>query len=204
MNAFRIVNSILGSNTYILYEKNRAEVWLIDCGDVELIMQWCRNQRKSIAGVFLTHTHFDHIYGLNDLLSYVPEVEIYTSPHGVQGLFSSRYNLSLFHGNPFVYRGSNVNTMGDSCKVELYTDIHLTAFYTPGHDWSCLTFLVGDYLFTGDSYIPGQKLVANFPKSDKKLAMESWYRISEMIKEGMEVCPGHGETYENFQPEVHL
>lgn len=194
MKVFQFVNTFFGSNTYILYEDNRPEVWLVDCGDVEPLIQWCRNQRKSIVGVFLTHTHFDHIYGLNDLLFYAPQVEIYTSPNGIQGLFSSRYNLSLFHDKSFVYRGDNVNTMEDGCKAELYPDTHLTAFFTPGHDWSCLTFHVGDYLFTGDSYIPGVKLVANFPKSDKELAKESWYRISEMIREDMEVCPGHGET----------
>lgn len=194
MRILRFVNTFFNSNTYVLYREDKQEVWLVDCGDVEPLIQWCRNRKKSIVGVFLTHTHFDHIYGLNDLLSYVSQVKIYTSPNGVQGLFSSRYNLSLFHDNSFVYRGNNVNTMEDGCKAELYPDTHLTAFFTPGHDWSCLTFHVGDYLFTGDSYIPGVKLVANFPKSDKQLAKESWNRISEMIMEDMEICPGHGET----------
>lgn len=193
MKILRFVNSFFNSNTYILYKESRPEVWLVDCGDVEPLIKWCKNQKKSITGVFLTHTHFDHIYGLNDLLSYAPQVKVYTSTNGVQGLFSSRYNLSLFHDNSFVYRGSNINTMEDGCKADLYSDTYLTSFFTPGHDWSCLTFYAGDYLFTGDSYIPGVKLVANFPKSDKELAKQSLYRISEMIKEDIVLCPGHGE-----------
>ena len=87
-----------------------------------------------------------------------------------------------------------MNILEDGCNIELYSNTYLMAFFTPGHDWSCLTFQLENYLFTGDSYIPGVKLVANFPKSDRGLANESWCRISEMIKENMEICPGHGET----------
>ena len=61
---------------------------------------------------------------------------------------------------------------------------------TPGHHPSCLTFEIGDYLFTGDAYIPGEKVVTILPGADKTLAAESLERIKRMA-EGKVVCPGH-------------
>lgn len=72
----QFVNAFFHSNTYVLYLEDRPEVWLVDCGDVEPLIQWCEKYGKSIEGVFLTHTHFDHIYGLSDLLVYIPHVKV--------------------------------------------------------------------------------------------------------------------------------
>lgn len=188
----QFVNTLFHSNTYVLYLEDRPEVWLVDCGDVEPLIQWCEKYGKSIEGVFLTHTHFDHIYGLSDLLVYIPHVKVYTSSNGVQGLASPRYNLSLFHEKPFEYTG-DVNTLEEGCSIDLYPNVCLTPYFTPGHDWSCLVFLVDDYLFTGDSYIPSVKLVTNFPKSNKEQAKESLNRILDLSKKCSILCPGHGE-----------
>lgn len=188
----QFVNKFFHSNTYILYLEDKPEVWLVDCGDVAPLIQWCDEHGKSIKGVFLTHTHFDHIYGLNDLLFYIPYVKVYTSSNGIQSLASPRYNLSLFHEKSFEYAG-DVNTLEEGCSIDLYPNIFLTAFSTPGHDWSCLAFHVDDYLFTGDSYIPGVKLVANFPKSNREQAKESLCKILELSKKCSILCPGHGE-----------
>ena len=45
-------------------------------------------------------------------------------------------------------------------------------------------------IFTGDAYIPGCKVVMNFPHSNKALAQSSVERILRMA-EGKVVMPGH-------------
>ena len=44
----------------------------------------------------------------------------------------------------------------------------LKAIYTPGHDWSCMTYYTDEIIFTGDSYIPNIKVITSFPKSNKE------------------------------------
>ena len=58
-------------------------------------------------------------------------------------------------------------------EVMLFENTTLKAIATPGHNPSCLCFEVGEYLFTGDSYIPGTKVVTNLPGGNKELAKES-------------------------------
>lgn len=59
-----------------------------------------------------------------------------------------------------------------------------------GHNGSFLTYEVGEYLFTEDSYIPGVKVVTTFKGGDKMQAAESVERIMGLAK-GKILCPGH-------------
>lgn len=192
LQLYRIVNSFFTSNTYILYRDDTTDVWLVDCGDVYPIVQWCGKYKKRIRGVLLTHSHFDHIYGLNEILLHDSRIEVYTSSNGAVSLSSSRYNMSLFHDEPFEYTGNKI-IIKEGDEIELYPKVVLAVYETPGHDWSCLSFLVKQYLFTGDSYIPNVKLVSNFPKSNKLHAQESLRKIVDLMDTCSYVCPGHGE-----------
>ena len=68
----------------------------------------------------------------------------------------------------------------------------MTAYETPGHCPSCLTYVLDNWIFTGDAYIPGVKVVTKLPHGDKILAKQSAERILNMAK-SKNMCPGHGE-----------
>ena len=83
--------------------------------------------------------------------------------------------------------------MNDGDDIELSDDIKAKVVATPGHHPSCLTFIIGDDIFTGDSYIPGVKVVTNLPKGNKKQAEESIEKILS-LSEGKTIYPGHQVT----------
>ena len=60
--------------------------------------------------------------------------------------------------------------------------------------WKCLK-LPDNNVFSGDSYIPGVKVIASFPNSDREDARISKERIMELIKD-CSLYPGHGNIYE--------
>lgn len=104
-------------------------------------------------------------------------------------LASAKLNLSMYLEMPMEYT-VEVSILHDGDIVPLSEGINLTAIATPGHNPSCLCFEVENYLFTGDSYIPGMKVVTNLPGGNKKLAQESVEKILRMA-EGKVLCPGH-------------
>ena len=63
-----IVNTIFNSNTFILSKRDSSIVWIIDPGDVDILITTLQIDNKQVGGVLITHAHFDHIYGLNKLL----------------------------------------------------------------------------------------------------------------------------------------
>ena len=185
-----IVNQFFNSRTYILSDDSTDKVWLVDCGDIEKVFPLIGD--SVIEGVLLTHTHSDHIYGLNAMLELFPEARIVTNAYGYDALISPRLNISRYQTDfeDFILSGRrNVEVVSDAQHIDLLGQSVLV-FETQGHDPSCLCYRVGNYLFTGDAYIPGLKVITSFPFSDKTQAQASVSRILG-ISDGLQICPGH-------------
>ena len=188
-----IVNSVFTSRTYILSVDNSSEFWLVDCGDVPPLIEKLSSMvcdLFSIKGVLLTHAHYDHIYGLPHLTELFPQIKVYTNQQGKDALANERVNMSRYHEDPIKYESKNVIVCDEGSEIPLFTGLSAKVCYTPGHNLSCLTYEVGDYIFTGDAFIPGVSVVTSLPGSDKKLAIKSLERILKMA-EGKNICPGH-------------
>lgn len=188
----QIVNSIFTSNTYIISKERSDIIWLVDAGNIEGVFD-SLDKNNYIKGVFITHPHFDHIYGINKLVKEFPECIVFTSNAGRLGLSSSKLNLSFYHEDPIEFVGENVHTLNDKSKIELYDNIYIEIFETPGHNWGCLSFRVGNYIFTGDSFIPNVDVVTKLKGGDKEASNKSVKKIMDIISENTIICPGHGK-----------
>lgn len=183
-----VVGALMNSKIYLISDSCYLDYYFIDIGDFEAAMHLLPKD-AIVRGVFITHGHHDHIFGLNRLKASFPDSQVYASEESKRMLASAKANLSYYQEMPFEYTG-NVIVLHDNEQVKLFNDITLTAIATPGHHPSCLSFQVGDYFFTGDSYIPNIKVVTNLPGGDKKLAQMS---VSKILKLGCgkTICPGH-------------
>ena len=130
----RIVNQIMHSNTFVI--SCGKEAYLVDVGDIMSVL----DVEFNIKGVFITHGHHDHLYGINELMYYFPNCKIYTMKTGLEALRSGRRNLSFHGGDEIVeYHGSNIQILHKGNSIELFSGVELKVYET------C-------YLFTGDSY----------------------------------------------------
>ena len=186
-----IVNSVFSSNTYLISSDESSDSWLVDCGDMDEVMKILPDGNR-IRGLFLTHTHFDHIYGINELARLFPECLIYTSEYGATAIRSSKLNLSRYHECPVEYVGDNLRVLKDGDVVWLYDGEEMSVVETPGHCLSCLSYMTDEWFFSGDSYIQGLKVVTNLPKGDKDLAQLSVEKIKSMVGHRM-LLAGHGD-----------
>lgn len=182
------VGQVMGSIVYALSDGISNDYYLIDIGDFDAA-QSLLPMRANVRGVFITHGHHDHIFGLNKLKEAYPECVVYASEECARMLASAKLNLSMYLDMPMDYKGE-VTILHDGDMVDLFDGISLTAIATPGHNPSCLCFMVGDYLFTGDSYIPDVKVVTNLPNGNKRQAQESVAKILKLAQ-WRAICPGH-------------
>lgn len=186
-----IINSIFTSKTYILYKEEYGSAWLVDIGDIGPVLEFLEEKGLSVAGVIITHGHFDHIYGLPSLVEFFPGCKVYATEYGKESLASDKLNMSRYHESPMIYEGDNVVVVHEGDELRLFDDEPSMVFYeTPGHNPGCLTMEMGDLIFTGDAYIPGVKVNTQLPHSNKVLAQQSLERIMRLA-EGKRVFPGH-------------
>lgn len=172
MIVMRFVNSVFNSNSYVVH--NGKEGIIIDIGDFKPIYDYIQNYHLEIKGLFITHTHYDHIYGIKDFMRKFPNVPIFTSEFGKEAFGKPNWNFSRYHDDEIILTSDLIKTLNNGDIVKINDDILLNVIATPGHDMSCLTFRIGKNIFTGDSYIPNVKVVASFPKSNRKEA-DYWY-----------------------------
>lgn len=179
-----IKNELLQSATYLF------DGYLVDCGDSEMIIQALEG--KELKGIFLTHCHQDHIYGIEKVLKQYPLAKVYCSQKTWEGLKDDKLNLSYIipeHSFCFmqdenvVVLDEGVHTI-DGMKVEVIS--------SPGHSEDCLSFIIEDCIFTGDSYIPFAKVFTKWPTSNRTLALENEAKLKKLITaRKLNVYPGH-------------
>lgn len=191
-----VVNGMSNSITYILPVGVNGECWLVDCGDVEKVLDagW------TVRGVLITHAHIDHIYGLNNLIERYPDVLVYTCLDGREGLLNPRRNFSKYRPEieNFVLKyPENIRLFDAEGTYYIGDDIKVQVLFTPGHDVGCLSYRVDDIVFTGDAYIKGEKTNVGFPRSNKEDAERSLSRLKDMEASGLRMLCGHpNRTYE--------
>ncbi len=145
---------------------------------------------KNLKGIFITHSHFDHIACINDYIKCLNGY-VYLNKHGVDiikdnnkncaNFFSLSFNLDLDALSKFkvIYDGDVID---DRFKV----------MYTPGHTIDSSCFITCDNIFTGDTIFKD-----SIGRTD--LYSGNSYQMKESIKrfKGFEknylIYPGHEE-----------
>ena len=185
----QIQNSFFAVANYLIESDGSDYCWLVDVGQIELIKEAAYG--KTIKGVFLTHSHHDHMLGINELMEAYPECKIYLSEAGVAMLASDKLNLSKYTGPVVSYQGDNLVTFDKSTEFEIYPGAGIFAIPTPGHSHDSVTYSLGKNLFTGDAYIPDTPVVTKLRGGNREQAKKSTDYIQSLINKGAIVRPGH-------------
>lgn len=183
-----VVVGELETNCYILYsEVNSNEVVVVDPGsEAEKILQQLGDRR--ICAYMLTHGHFDHTGALSDL----PKADIYISEHDGKMLSDSNLSCANMFGDT-KERPHEYKKLYDGDEIKL-AGLNFKVLETPGHTEGGLSFIVDDYIITGDTLF-------KFGYGRHDLPSGSFEKLKQSLRKlysykGMKTLPGHGEEGE--------
>lgn len=192
-----IKSEIFNSNVYVITSSSNEEVFLVDCGGFEPVLN-VLPKKAVVKGIFLTHYHYDHIYFIKNWIKKYPDVKFYGSGITLEGLSNPKRNLSFYHEEPIEILEVHYQVLSENEKIQLFRDSIIKVFETEGHCEGSLTFLIEKFVFTGDALIPNIPIVTKLKTGNKQRAEESVRKIRSITEENFIICPGHLKTY-NYQ-----
>ena len=134
----------------------------------------------SVTHGFTTHTHFDHIKGLETVLK-CNNVPVVLSNKTLNALQPATAQQQLTAHQDTLWLGDEL----------------IGVFHTPGHTQGCQSYYHPNYLFTGDTLFYDRVGRCDLKESDPLALYESLQTIKQFPAETI-VYPGH--VYHQHQP----
>lgn len=176
MQVIKLISYVMGVNTYVLYNEKTREAVIIDPSfDTKKIKDCVKAEKLKVVAILLTHGHYDHIAGLEEIRSQYG-VPVYIGKDDAQMLLDSRINLSESFGEPITCKPAE-HLLEDGEVIHV-AGMQIKAISTPGHTRGGVTYVVDDVLFTGDTLFNLSIGRTDFPGGDFDELMQSLKKLT--------------------------
>lgn len=194
----QIVNQPVPSNCFVLYDKAvGSDCVVVDPGsksDDELFA-FLGKEGLMPQYIILTHEHFDHCWGVNELVGHF-SIPIICSELCAEAIKSEKKNCSVFYDNKERFTINSKTISVESLKYVLHFAGSDIQFYTtPGHTEASISFVVGNNLVTGDTLIKDLRTITKLITGSKERLLNSMRLFESLKGNQLMVCPGHGELF---------
>ena len=185
------------SNCYIIYYNEiNANCIIIDPGsnDISNYVDFIEQNGLYPEYMIITHRHFDHFAGANDIRKKHPNIRLFCSEGCNVAIQNPRLNCSVLTNKQkaFVLEPAEEPFSG---TLSITWNEHIIDFVpTPGHTEDSVSILIDDNVFTGDALLKDNPTITKLPSGDKgKQIITEKYLLS---LHGYKAWPGHGESFE--------
>lgn len=173
------------------YDPKGSRVWT---ESVDVVVQFLREHHLELHYVLETHAHADHLSGSQPLKEAFPDAKLAVGQRitEVQSVFKSVFDLPA----DFPTDGRQFDELLVDGEVVHAGSIAVETIATPGHTPACVTFRVGDAIFTGDAlFMPDSGAGrCDFPGGSPDALYDSIQRLYA-LDDDVEVYVGH-----DYQP----
>ena len=178
------------TNCYIVENTKTNQAFVFDPGDQgERIMDTLKEDGMELAGVCLTHGHFDHILAAQAVKEKY-NIPIYACRQEEEMLREPSINMTVHYG-----QGCSIvpDVFLEDLDVIRLAGFSVQMIHTPGHTkGSCCYYLKDEgVLFSGDTVFYGSVGRTDFPGGSTAEIVRSLHKLVDSLPEETEVFPGH-------------
>ncbi|MGN0133000.1 MAG: MBL fold metallo-hydrolase [Lachnospiraceae bacterium] len=189
----KFVLSACATNCYFVYEEGKKDVIFFDPGDQgEMIYEKLKEAGFSVAAIYLTHGHFDHIEGCNELKK-LCGAKVYALDEEADICRDVRLNLSEDFGMAYTVEPDAYVHDGDICTE---AGISFRVIATPGHTKGSCVYYFEDagILIGGDTLFLESVGRTDFPTGSMSEQVRSIREKLLVLPDEVKVFAGHGES----------
>ncbi len=171
---------LLQNFIYFIGDPKTREVVVVDpAWEVDTILKKAEEESLRITGALVTHYHFDHTNGIEDLLA-ARDVPVYVNKRDVPYLDISHSSLKPVDGSHKIRVG----------------DVEIEMIHTPGHTPGSQCFKVRNHLVSGDTLFIGACGRTDLPGGNPEELYQSLTQRLAKLPEDTVLLPGHNYAEE--------
>lgn len=189
----KITLGVCQTNTYFLYREGNSDTVVVDPADQgEYIYKVLKEKGFEVKAILITHGHFDHIWGVEDLKKNSGAV-VYAPASEEDFLKTPDKNCSSDYGRPCSIIPDKL--LADEEIISL-CGIDIKVLYTPGHtEGGCCYYIEeAGWLLSGDTLFCESVGRTDFPTGSMSTLIRSINEKLMVLPERTKVYPGHGST----------
>jgi len=160
---------------YLIVDKKSKKAAVVDpAWDVAAIEKCARDQQVEITDILLTHSHHDHINGINELLSHY-DAQLHLTHAEAKFWHTDIHLPSLHHGGDIIQLGE--------------TEVKI--LHTPGHTPGSACYSIDDQLITGDTLFVYGCGRCDMQGGDANQMYDTLRKIQTELPASTNTLPGH-------------
>jgi glyoxylase-like metal-dependent hydrolase (beta-lactamase superfamily II) len=173
-----------GENCYIFACSNTKKAAVVDPGGpAKEILQILDNKNLSLEMILITHAHGDHISGVKELISAIPDIKV------IMNRFESG---SL----------SDIRIAIEDNEQVLLGNLDISALHTPGHTPGSTCYYANSVCFSGDTLFSGSIGRPSNHQVYENMLSSIREKILSLPDETI-ICPGHGPMTTVAEEKAH-
>jgi glyoxylase-like metal-dependent hydrolase (beta-lactamase superfamily II) len=180
----------LGTNCYIVYDESNAII-IDPGGEAEKVIRFLDSVKLKPAAILLTHAHFDHIGGVEELRNHY-RIDVYLHENEADWLTDANLNGS----SRFMAQGITTKSpdqLLEPGKLEI-ASFTFEAVHTPGHSPGSISLIFHreEMVISGDVLFNRGVGRTDLPGGDMQLLESSIRNVLYKLGDNFTVYPGHG------------
>ena len=194
----QIENVPINSNCFVLFDGAVGDnCIIIDPGSEDSTHLYQYIEQESITPEYciLTHEHFDHVWGVNELRNRFPNIKLVCSRICSDAIQDKKRNYSVFNKQPGFEIKPADYILDDEDWSLGWGGYHIRFEPAKGHSAAGIIIFIDRYVFTGDTLIKDIKTVTKLKTASKDCLKESISMLEKEKGKELIVCPGHGDIF---------
>lgn len=185
----KVVTGPIETNSYLVVNNEKKSLIIDPSSGCEELISVIHQNHYIPEAIIITHGHFDHHLGINEVLKAFPGIPIYIHHKEQVMLRNADLNGSVMIGWRWEYKGP-LNTLEEG-------DVHIGSFAlkviaVPGHSpWGC-ALLIGKHCLCGDILFAGSIGRSDLGGGDGELLVQGIKEKLMTLPDDTVIYPGHG------------
>lgn len=189
------VTGMLENNNYLLIDEKSKEAVLFDCTEYLPEVKDILNEFDAkLKYVLITHGHFDHILGINELHQNFPDTKVYAYKDEKDLIEDVSTFVDRFLGGMGKIEVPKIDKYIDENEKIFIGDNQIKTILSPGHTKGGVCYLIHDKLFSGDTIFLGSVGRTDLPGGSYSDLKKSVKTILDSLDDSVQIFPGHSDV----------